>query len=159
MTVGRICQREVDLAERDESVTIAAQRMGARDVGTLVILDDDRCPVGIVTDRDLVVCVLGKKKDPDETLVGEVMSRNPETVSESTSIEDALGRMRDQGVRRLPVVDFEGRLEGMVSLDDILGLIVEEFDELGGDLPPTRPTQFSWVLYELRCLCLCGLLA
>lgn len=143
MTVGQICQRDVDLADLQETAFMAAQRMSARNVGTLVVLDSARRPVGIVTDRDLVVRVLGQGANPHATRVAEVMSAQPETVAEDCSIEDALAAMRAQGVRRLPVVGLTGQLTGVVSLDDILALISEELGLAGGILERSSPRRLA----------------
>lgn len=131
MSVGRICTRYVDLADADESVLAAAQRMAERKVGTLIILDGAKHPVGLLTDRDLVLRVLAEGKDPLATQVGAVMTKAPVTVSEATPIEQALALMRSGSFRRLPVVARDGALLGLVSLDDILSLIAEEFREIG----------------------------
>jgi CBS domain-containing protein len=139
MTVGRICQREVDLADAGEPVRAAAQRMRARNVGSLVILDTERRPIGIVTDRDLALAVVAEGRDADEVRVGDVMSPAPRTVSEDTPIEDTLAVMRARHVRRLPVVDARGRLVGMVSVDDVLSLLAEEFAQLGGLIEGSSP--------------------
>lgn len=134
MSVGKICCREVDLAEANEMVRAAAGRMAAREVGTLVIVDAARRPVGILTDRDVVVRVVGRGRDPGLVPVGEVMTRDPATVGEDAPIEQALERMRTRGVRRLPVVTSDGVLAGILSLDDVLELLVEEFGSMGGIL-------------------------
>ena len=131
MSVGRICIREVDLAEPDESVQVAAARMNSRNVGTLVVVDENSRPVGIITDRDLAIGVVAKGYDPATTLVYEVMTIAPDVVEIDTSIEAAICRMRSGPFRRLPVVDCDGRLAGLVSLDDILDLLSEEFTEIG----------------------------
>ena len=131
MSVGRICNREIDLAEPDESVQIAARRMNSRSVGTLMVLDMDSRPVGILTDRDLAIRVVAKGLDPAETVVRDVMSKAPDCVREDTSIEHALSHMRAGPFRRLPVVDNDGKLVGLISLDDILDLLSEEFREIG----------------------------
>ena len=131
MSVGRICIREVDLAEPDESVQIAAQRMNSRNVGTLIVLDKQSRPIGILTDRDLAIRIVGKGLDPLETVVGEVMSKAPDCVYEETPIETAVAHMRAGPFRRLPVVDDDGKLIGLVSLDDILDLLSEELSEIG----------------------------
>ena len=131
MTVGRICVRDVDLAEGNESAQAAAQRMHARNVGTLVVLDSEKKPLGLVTDRDLAVRVIGNGHDPNQTTVGEIMTAFPRTVTEETPIEDALQIMRAGQCRRLPVVDEEGRLVGILSVDDILELLISEFREIG----------------------------
>ena len=131
MSVGRICTRSVDLADPDEAVQAAASRMNTRNVGTLLVIDEQKCPIGILTDRDLAVRVVGKGLDPNTTTVESVMSPTPDSVSESTPIETALAAMRARSHRRLPVVDSEGKLVGLVSLDDILDLLSEEFQDIG----------------------------
>jgi CBS domain-containing protein len=131
MSVGRICVREVDIVTEEESAQAAASRMHSRKVGTLVVVDDDRRPVGILTDRDLAVRVLAQGLDGTQVPVREVMTHCPETVYPKTSIEEALRRMRVGAFRRVPVVDDDGRLVGLLSLDDILDLLAEEFAEIG----------------------------
>jgi CBS domain-containing protein len=90
------------LAEPGESVLEAARRMRERRVGTLVIVDDVGKPVGLVTDRDLVLRVVAAGGDPRAISVGEVMTERPKTVTESTPIESALSLMRSASFRRLP---------------------------------------------------------
>ncbi len=131
MSVGRICTRYVDLADPEETVQAAARRMLERKVGTLVILDPAKRPVGLLTDRDLVLRGLAQGKDPRQTSVGEVMTTEPKTVTEGTPIEQALALMRSGAFRRLPVVGGDGTLVGLVSLDDILSLLAEELREVG----------------------------
>ncbi len=140
MSVGRICTRYVDLADGDETIQVAARRMAERKVGTLIILDRRDEPVGILTDRDLVVRVLAQGKDPRQTHVEEVMTRNPKVVSESTPIEQALALMRSGGFRRLPVTGSDGTLVGLVSLDDILSLLAEELREVGSLVEKEMPS-------------------
>lgn len=131
MSVGRFCVREVDLATTDESVQVAAQRMHARKVGTLVVVNQQNQPIGIITDRDMTVKVLAEGKDGTQTTVGDIMTSCPKTVREQTSLEDALVRMRAASCRRLPVTDAEGKLIGVLSLDDVLELLAEEFVTIG----------------------------
>jgi CBS domain-containing protein len=143
MTVGRICRREVDTARANETVRSAAQRMGNRGVGTLVVLDGKQRPIGILTDRDVTLCIVAAGKDADATLVGDVMTEELSTVVEETPIEDALARMRARGVRRLPVVKPDGTLAGIVSLDDVLSLLAEELAEIGRFLDKTSPERIA----------------
>ena len=143
MSVGRICIREVDLADANESVQVAARRMNSRSVGTLVVLDDQSKPVGIVTDRDLAIQVVGKGLDSIETRVRDVMSETPACVSEDTPIETALAHMRAGPYRRLPVVDIAGKLVGLVSLDDILDLLSEEFNAIGQLIRNEAPSSLA----------------
>ncbi len=140
MTAGRICRREVDLADADESIVTAVKRMGERGVGTLIVLDDDKHPAGILTDRDVALRVVGAGKKLEGTTVADVMTAHPRTVSEETPIEDALSTMRSLAVRRLPVVNADGELQGIVSLDDVLALLAEEFRTIHGVLEKESPS-------------------
>jgi CBS domain-containing protein len=139
MSVGRICVREVDTAEPDESVAVAAQRMHQRAVGTLVVVNDESQVVGIVTDRDLVSRLLAKGSNPFETAVRDVMTMAPKSVYEETPIETALLTMRTGRFRRLPVIDRSHRLLGLVTLDDVLMLLAEEFTQIGRLLKRETP--------------------
>jgi CBS domain-containing protein len=132
MTVNSICCREVDLAEKEETAQAAGRRMAARNVGTLVIVDADERPVGIVTDRDLALRVVGMGRDPSLVLVGEVMTSDPVTVPGDAPVLTALERMRGLGVRRMPVVGPEGRLAGILSMDDVLEHLATELRAVGG---------------------------
>jgi CBS domain-containing protein len=105
--------------------------MNTRNVGTLVVIDTHKSPIGIVTDRDLAMRVVGQGLDPNTTTIESVMSALPETISEDTSIEAAIAAMRRGPHRRLPVVDIHNQLVGLLSLDDILNLLSEEFEEIG----------------------------
>ena len=86
MSVGRICTRDLDLADPSESVQTAARRMNARNVGTLIVQNDSGKPVGIITDRDLAVRVVGEGLDAAITIVADAMTRTVESVSEETPI-------------------------------------------------------------------------
>ena len=139
MAVGRICVREVDLAEIDESAQVAAQRMHDRNVGTLIVANAQRKAIGIVTDRDLAVRVVAKGRNPVETTVGEVMTTDLKTVEEQSSLEDALRVMRSGPFRRVPVTDSGGTLVGLLSVDDVLDLLRQEFNEIGQLLERESP--------------------
>jgi CBS domain-containing protein len=105
--------------------------MNTRNVGTLVVIDDGKSPIGIVTDRDLALRVVGKGLDPNTTTLESVMSGLLDSVTENTPIESAIAIMRRGPHRRLPVVDEQNRLIGLLSLDDVLLLLSEEFEEIG----------------------------
>jgi CBS domain-containing protein len=139
MSIGQICTRSVDTAELTDSVLTAAQRMHARNVGSLVVVDKDRRPLGIVTDRDLMVRALVECCDPVKASVWEVMSQLPQTVNEETTTDEVLAIMRGGPYRRLPVVDHEGHLVGLVSLDDVLTLVAAEFGEISKLLRKQSP--------------------
>ncbi len=146
MSVGSICSRQVDLAEPDESIQMAARRMHDRKVGTLVVLNKEQRPIGLITDRDLAVRGVAEGLDPTQTLVSEVMTRNLRTVSEQASIESALTTMRSGPFRRVVVVDTEGKLAGMLSLDDILELLSDEFRQIGALLHRESPSSLAQTL-------------
>ncbi len=139
MSVGRICVREVDTASPSETVYAVAQRMHQRGVGCLVAVNDSSEPIGIVTDRDLVARVLAKGRDPMQTAVRDIMTRDPKWISEESPIESALALMRSGSFRRLPVIDRSRKLVGVVSLDDILMLLAEEFIQVGNVLRRETP--------------------
>jgi CBS domain-containing protein len=115
MSAGLTCLRDVDTISPDQSALVAARRMQSRHVGTLIIVDNERRPLGILTDRDLVVQVLAQGRDANRIHVGDVMSRSPVMVPEDTSVEHALRCMRSGPCRRLIVTDRDGRLVGVVS--------------------------------------------
>lgn len=131
MTIGKICTRTVDLATPGESVRHAAERMLERNVGSLVVVGDDNVPIGLVTDRDLALRVVAAGRAADEVSVEEVMTHEPRTVPESKPIEETLAAMRSAAIRRMLVVDDRDRLVGIVTVDDIVALLAEEFRDLG----------------------------
>jgi CBS domain-containing protein len=134
MTVGDICNRDVVVAPKGEMVVDAARRMRTSHVGDLVIVenrDGRRVPVGIVTDRDIVIAAVAG--DPDHInylLLDDVMTSDLVTATEEESIEAALKKMHEHGIRRLPVVDATGTLVGILTLDDILRYLTGQQSEL-----------------------------
>jgi CBS domain-containing protein len=134
MTVGEFCNRHVVIARRDESLAEAARRMRDFHVGALVVADEQdgrRVPVGVLTDRDLVVSVLaGGRGDAEALTVGAVMTTRPVTAREGDDVLDALKKMRSFGVRRLPIVNEGGGLEGIVTFDDVVSVLAEELSDL-----------------------------
>jgi len=143
MSLKRVCVREVDLAQPKESVQVAAERMHARNVGSLVIVDADRQPMGIITDRDLVIRVLASGKNPYATTVSKVMTREVTTLSENASIGAAIEAMRSGPHRRLVLVDEDGALAGVVSLDDLLDLLIRELAQIGEVLQQESPRELA----------------
>jgi CBS domain-containing protein len=111
-----------------EPLTSIAKSMSERNVGAVVIVDDDK-PIGIVTDRDLALAVCDQGISP-ETPVESVMSTPVLTIPEGAGIFAATQCMRDGAVRRLPIVDQKGHLTGMISLDDLTRLLGRELFNL-----------------------------
>jgi CBS domain-containing protein len=130
-----ICILDVASCGRDATLLEAARLMRHFHTGTLVVVDDpqgDRSPAGIVTDRDIVVEALANEMDPAKTSVSAIMGRNLVIGSASEGLGEAMERMRLHGVRRLPVVDHDGSLMGIVTLDDMLTLHAQQASLLAG---------------------------
>ena len=139
MSIGSICNRNVETARAGESALEVARRLMARRVGSVVIVDDESRPMGILSDRDIATRLVAANRDPAKTPVVEIMTPMPTTVLEGTTIEAALGCMRLGRLRRLPVVNGMDRLIGMVTLDDILRLLAEELKSIEGLLESEMP--------------------
>jgi len=133
MTVGKICNREAITIQRDETVLEAAKLMRQYHVGAVIVIDKLNgriAPVGIVTDRDLVVEVLATELDETVVTVGDIMAAEVFTVKESIATYEAIEFMRRKTIRRLPIVDEAGELVGILTLDDALQLLSEELLDL-----------------------------
>jgi CBS domain-containing protein len=129
MPISEICNREVIVVQRDSTILEAAKLMRQHHVGDVLVVEDRggvRVPVGIVTDRDLVVEIMAPELDQMVITVGDIMALELATVKENTGVFEAIQYMRAKGVRRLPVVDDDGGLVGILSLDDLLELLAEE---------------------------------
>jgi CBS domain-containing protein len=129
LNVGDVCTRDVSYAYRSTSVNEAARMMRERHVGSLVVVDETdqgRVVAGMLTDRDIVTSIVAKDVDPRIVRIDDAMSRDLVTAREEDSILDVLAVMRRKGVRRVPVVDGNGALTGLVALDDVLGLVADE---------------------------------
>ena len=128
MLIKDICTLEIASCGRDASIFEAARLMREHHTGDLIVLDDpqgDRTPAGILTDRDIVLLVLAAELDPAATKVSAVMSSKLVIAGATEEVAVAVERMRTHGVRRLPVVDHDGSLYGIVTLDDMLTLHAE----------------------------------
>jgi CBS domain-containing protein len=139
MNVGDICNREVVFVNRDVTVHAACRLMRHYHVGSLVVVDtatDDpsprvkHVPVGILTDRDIVVEVDAMELDARVITVGDIMSDDLVVAPESLSLAEAVDLMRFKGVRRLPVVNADSRLSGIVTIDDVLVVLAEALSNI-----------------------------
>ena len=130
MTVGEVCKRNVAVAAKNETIVDAANHMRAFYVGDLVVVEDrqgQRVPIGIITDRDIVVSAVAPDSGHiNSLLVGDIMSSDLVTAREHEPVEAALKKMEEHGIRRLPVVDGNGALVGILTLDDALQVLTEE---------------------------------
>jgi CBS domain-containing protein len=137
MKVSSLCTREPVTIDRAASPEEAAALMRRRHVGYLVVTDTRHSgltPVGVLTDRDIVIKIVAKSVDTRALSVGDVMTADPVTCGESDELSGALQRMRKLGVRRLPVVGLDGRLTGVLSLDDVVDSLASELTNVAGSI-------------------------
>ena len=133
MSIGEFCTREVVIVERGTGIVELAQLMRKHHVGDVIVVDiqgDLVVPVGIVTDRDIVVELIAGEVDLDSVTTGDVMNPELITAREKEGIWDTLQRMRSRGIRRMPVINEDGGLEGILTVDDLIELLADELDLL-----------------------------
>jgi len=133
MTTGKVCNREVVFIHAQASVPEAARLMREHHVGDLVVIKEKtgkRIPVGIVTDRDIVLEVIAEGVDMDDVSVGDIMSDKLVTARESDGLLETIKLMRAKGIRRLPVVNDDNELVGILSVDDLIDLFSEQIVDL-----------------------------
>lgn len=133
MSVGNVCNREVIVADRSDNLVDVAKLMRRYHVGSIIVVEHDKDgvrPIGIVTDRDLVVEVLAEEVDCSTVALEDVMSPAPFTAQEQDDLYDVIEAMRTKGVRRVPVVDREGLLVGVLTVDDVLWNLSQELGNI-----------------------------
>ncbi len=121
--------RDVVTIEPKAPVSEAAYLMMREDIGSLVVVDDKMHPIGIVTDRDMVVSVIAEGIDPNEVLIEEIMTPDVIYVEEDANIMDILSTMSEYSIRRMPVTK-DGMLSGIVSVDDLIVIVATELADL-----------------------------
>ncbi len=138
MTIGEICNRNVVCATRDTTVVEAANLMRRHHVGDLLVVEGTEgqgAPIGIVTDRDIVVEVVAPGLDAKGIRLGDLLTDSLVTVEERKTCVDTVRLMAAKGVRRMPVVDAAGILVGIITIDDLLPHLATplvELSELAG---------------------------
>ena len=138
MKTGDICTKEVVFVDRETSIQQAAATMREQHVGDLVVVDSSkdpqakhgRKPVGMLTDRDIVLAVVAPRLDPEVFTVGDVMSQGVLTAPFDQDVFETVHAMRLRGIRRVPVVDDQGEIAGLFAMDDFLSLLAKEMDEV-----------------------------
>lgn len=133
MGIGDFCTRDVAIVAPDDTVLEAARVMRDQHVGDVIVVErqaDRTIPVGIITDRDIVIEVLAREVPLDAVAVKDLLSRELITAQESDAVTGVVERMRHNGVRRIPVINDQGGLEGIFSLDDLLELLAEQLNDL-----------------------------
>lgn len=137
MKIGEYCKRCVVAIASTADIGEAARLMRDQHVGFLVVYepgDEIRKPIGVLTDRDIVLQVTARDVDPHAITVEDVMTRQPLTASEEDELGEALQAMRMAGIRRVPVVDARGMLTGIIALDDAIDLITGLLADISGSI-------------------------
>lgn len=133
MSVGEYCNREVVVTEKGTGVREAAQLMRSYHTGDLVVVErrgNENFPVGIVTDRDLVIEVLAEDASPEMLTMADLLCTELACVREDEELWGVLNHMRTRGVRRMPVVNDRGALVGIMTMDDAVELISEALSDM-----------------------------
>jgi CBS domain-containing protein len=140
MSLESLCRREIVCVDVKTKVLEATEMMEEMNVGSVIVIQNDR-PVGIVTDRDVVLRVVNKKLDPAECSVGDIMSLEVVTLKQSTGLYDALEQIKESGssVRRFPIVDENGTIKGIITLDDVIYLLGKEMSDVATIIESERP--------------------
>ena len=137
MTIGAICNRQVITVDREIDIAAVASVMRDNHIGYLVVTDarsGGSGPIGVITDRDIVVKVLAKDVDPHTLTVGDVMTPEPLVAADDDGIGETLRRMRRMGVRRVPVVGLGGKVSGVLSIDDVVDHLVSQLSDVSGSI-------------------------
>lgn len=135
----------VAVVEPETTALVAAQLMRRHHIGALVVVEaaDKSCPVGIITDRDLVLALMAEGLDPALFTAGDIMSVDLVLANPEMDAMDAVQLMRSNRLRRLVIVDDEGRLTGIVTMEDILELLARELASLATGLLGARDREFQ----------------
>ncbi len=133
MSLKPLMTKEITSLPSSATVLDAAKYMTDMNVGSVIVMKGDAIS-GILTDRDIVTKVLAEGKDPKVTKIGEIMISPVVTISEDKDIADVTGLISAHGIRRLPVVDVNGKLVGVIALDDVLIVLGQEMQNIAAVL-------------------------
>lgn len=132
MSIKSICQTKVVTVGKNSTLKDVAAVMQKHHVGSVIVtegLDGKRIPAGIITDRDIAMSV-GASAKPGDIRVDQVMQSHPVSIKIDEGIFEAVAKMREMGVKRMPVVNSDGSLYGLISADDLLSLMGDEINLL-----------------------------
>jgi signal-transduction protein with cAMP-binding, CBS, and nucleotidyltransferase domain len=133
MHVGQICNRSLVTCNGETPAAELARKMRDQHVADVLVVEDRGgrlTPIGLVTDRDLVVDVIARGRDPNQLRAADIMCTNLETVLDSELVYDAIWQMRKRQILRLPVVDGHGALVGTLTADDVAEFLASELTEV-----------------------------
>ncbi|KUG19164.1 MAG: CBS domain-containing protein [Methanomicrobiaceae archaeon] len=132
------CRQQVVAVSPDTSILDVARVMEEKNVGSVMIVRGEK-PEGIITDRDIVLRVCAKGMAMDSVRVEDVMTKNLITLKDDTGIYEAIERIKDAGIRRMPIVDDAGMLIGIITLDDVIRMIGEEMANIAENIEKQSP--------------------
>ena len=146
MRIADLCTRDVVTCPRGASAVEVARLMREHHVGDVVVVEAGEgraVPVGIVTDRDIVIEVVARGVDPESLTAGDMLVGPLVTVFESDDVHDAVWQLRRHAIRRLPVVDDARHLVGIVTVDQLAGFLASQVNELARIPPQQRAAELS----------------
>lgn len=132
MMINDICKKQVLTCLKHDSVKHAAQMMKNKNIGALVVVNETQYPVGIITDRDIALKAVAEGIDGESAKVSELMSRNLLVLDSSQTLQQAIDKMVEKGVRRAPIVDALQKICGLAALDDLLIMLSKCLNRLAG---------------------------
>lgn len=138
MSLGNICRKEIVCVNPEASVKETLKLMEEKNVGCVIVLGN-RKPVGILTDRDILLRVMNRGLGAEKTPVHYVMSRDIVTLREDMGLFEALEKVKGKSVRRFPIVDADGNLKGIMTLDDIIFLLGKEMADVSSIIEREGP--------------------
>lgn len=140
MSLESLCRREIICVRTSDKVIAATKLMEEKNVGSVVVVSEDK-PVGIMTDRDVMIRLVNKGLDPEKIPVSDVMSVEIITLNQNTGLYDALEQIKESksSVRRFPIVDENGSIKGIITLDDVVYLLGKEMSDVSSIIESERP--------------------
>lgn len=125
-----IIETQLVTCDVDTEIPIIAKLMEKESVGSVLVCDADRKPVGLITDRDIVIRCISEDKDPKSCQASDVMTQSLECAKATDGIFDVISLMKKAKVRRIPVVDENGIAIGIISHGDLISLLGRELHDL-----------------------------
>ena len=127
----------------EKSIRESARQMRVEHVGSLVVVDQDGKPIGMLTDRDITIEGVARGVDVDQTTVRDLMTAPVVTATESEGMVTALARMREFGIRRLPIIDSERKLVGVVTNSNLIKELSELLDGLVRNISSSKTREVA----------------
>lgn len=138
MSLGNLCRREVVVVSQGTPIKEAVKFMEEKNIGSVIVVGGGK-PLGIATDRDILLRVVNKGLDPEKSSVDDVMTKEIVTLKEGMGLFEALEQVKGKGIRRFPIVDASGNLKGIMTLDDIIYLLGKEMADVASIIEREGP--------------------